>query len=234
MRDRITKRNIQVAFACAVLTLGAGRMAAQPRAAGCWVGKAGSGTQVARVILRLETGSDPSTVHVMSRTLSTDTLRDVAIRGDSVTFAFGTAERETAVATLLGPDGTLTGTVTRAGTDHPLRLERVGALPDPATALLGYWRGSLMSGGAPVLASGLRFAPAPCGQVYVTLDSPDQGETDLPITAVSLVGDSLRFEMEYLSGAFVGTVSASRSRITGTWAQMGNVLQLELVRDSTK
>jgi hypothetical protein len=40
--------------------------------------------------------------------------------------------------------------------------------------------------------------------------------------------------MEYLDGAFRGTVSADRTRIAGTWTQSGNVLELELAKDAAK
>jgi len=218
--------------ACAALMIAATSAAAQRGVEGCWVGKVGSGTQIARVVLQLQKAGTASTVHIMSRTMSTDTLRDLVVQRDSVAFAFGTGERETAVGARRGSDGALAGGFSRAGAIHPLHLERAGTKPDPATALMGYWTGALSSGGAKVLTSALRFAPAPCGQVYVTLDSPDQGANDLPLTAISMVGDSLRFEMEYLDGAFQGTVSADRQHITGTWTQSGNVLELELTREA--
>jgi hypothetical protein len=66
--------------------------------------------------------------------------------------------------------------------------------------------------------------------VYLTFDSPDQGATGLPITALSLVGDSLRFEMQYVDGAFRGTVSADKTKIAGTWTQSGTTLELELAK----
>jgi len=219
-------------YACAGLLVAFAPAAAQGGVEGCWVGKVGSGAQIARVVLQIQKTGTSSTVHIMSRALSTDTLRDLVAQGDSLAFAFGTGERETAVGARRGSDGALDGGFNRAGTTHPLHLQRTGAKRDPATALMGYWTGALSSGGAKVLSSGLRFAPAPCGQVYVTLDSPDQGANDLPITAISMVGDSLHFEMEYLDGAFQGTVSADRKHIAGTWTQSGNVLELELTKEA--
>ena len=218
----------------AALMVGAMPAAAQQAADGCWVGKIGAGTQIARAVVVLHRAGTPSTMHVMSRALSSDTLHDVVMRADSVTFAYGVGDRATTVAAVLGADGTLVGGFSRAGTTHPLRMKRVAGTPDPATALMGYWSGTLTSGGAKVLTTGLQFRPAPCGQVYMTLDSPDQGANDLPVTAVSLVGDSLFFELEYLDGAFRGTVSADRTQIAGTWTQSGNALKLELSKDTTR
>jgi hypothetical protein len=204
---------------------------AQAGPAGCWVGTVGSGQQLARAVMRLDpSGGWTGTMSVMGRTMRVDTLRGVVVRSDSATFAYGAGERETAVAVALGADDRLSGTLTRGETTQPLALGRSDGSPDPARALLGYWTGALLSGGSPVLRAGLRFATAPCGQVYLTFDSPDQGATGLPITALSLVGDSLRFEMQYVDGAFRGTVSADKTKIAGTWTQSGTTLELELAK----
>jgi len=207
------------------------RVTAQSGVAGCWVGTVGSGQQLARAVMRLEqAGGWTGTMSVMGRSMRVDTLRNVAVRGDSVTYDYGAGERETAVAVALGSDGRITGTLTRGGTAQPLALARGDGKPDPARALLGYWNGALLSGGQPVLRAGLRFAAAPCGQVYLTFDSPDQGASDLPITALSMAGDSLRFEMQYVDGVFRGTVSADRTQIAGLWTQAGNTLDMEFTK----
>ncbi|MDH3497499.1 MAG: alpha/beta fold hydrolase, partial [Gemmatimonadota bacterium] len=80
---------------------------------------------------------------------------------------------------------------------------------------------------------GLEFAPAPCGQVDVTMDSPDQGAENLPVTSLALTGDSLRFAMDYLNGSFDGAVSADRRAITGSWTQGPGTLELRLTRGDT-
>jgi hypothetical protein len=221
-----------IGFTFVGLLAGLAPAAAQGGVQGCWVGNMGSGAQTVRVILQLQKAGTPSSLHFMNRALTSDTLQNLVVRGDSVRFDYGTGDRQIAVAAARGSGGALLGRVTRGDSTHPMRLERAGAKPDPATALMGYWGGALSSGGTKVLSSGLRFAPAPCGQVYVTLDSPDQGANNLPITAISLVGDSLHFEMSYLGGAFHGTVSADREHISGTWTQSGNVLDLALTKEA--
>ncbi|MDH4045453.1 MAG: hypothetical protein OEW06_13445 [Gemmatimonadota bacterium] len=219
----------------AMLTAAGQGAEAQAGPAGCWVGTVGSGQQLARAVMRLDpSGGWSGTMSVMGRTMRVDTLRNLVVRGDSATFAYGAGERETAVAAAMGTDGRLSGTLTRGETTQPLALARNDGNPDPARALLGYWNGALLSGGSQVLRAGLRFATAPCGQVYLTFDSPDQGASDLPITALSLAGDSLRFEMQYVDGAFRGTVSADKAKIVGLWTQAGNTLDLELTKDPAK
>lgn len=203
----------------------------QAGAAGCWVGTVGAGQQMARAVVRLEqVGEWTGTMSVMGRTMRVDTLRSVMVRGDSVTFDYGAGERETSVAVALGPGDGLAGTLTRGPAAQPVALTRNGGDPVPARALVGYWNGSLQQNGATVLRAGLRFRTAPCGQVYVTFDSPDQGASDLPVTSIALAGDSLRFGMQYVDGAFRGTVSADGARITGLWTQAGNTLDMEFTK----
>jgi pimeloyl-ACP methyl ester carboxylesterase len=189
----------------------------------------GDGAQLQRVVLVLSAApSGTSTMHLMGRTLSTDTLRDLSLTADSLAFTIGQGERMSQVRGLVRDS--IIGTVSRGQQSRPLRLARAASAPDPVNRLLGYWSGALESDGALVLRVGLEFAPAPCGQVYATMDSPDQGAADLPFTSMSLVGDSLRFGMSYLGGVFAGTVSADGSRITGAWSQGGTALDIKVVR----
>lgn len=220
-----------VAMAVACVALSAAPATGQQGPAGCWVGTVGSGQQMARAVMRLErSGEWTGTMSVMGRTMRVDTLRSVMVRGDSVTFDYGAGERETSVAVALGTGDGLAGTLTRGPATQPVALARNGGDPVPARALVGYWNGSLQQNGATVLRAGLRFRTAPCGQVYVTFDSPDQGASDLPVTSIALAGDSLQFGMQYVDGAFRGTVSADGTRITGLWTQAGNTLDIEFTK----
>jgi pimeloyl-ACP methyl ester carboxylesterase len=199
-------------------------------ATGCWVGTVGEGAQVQRVVLDLRSapGRD-GTLHLMGRTLNADTVRRLVLSGDSIGFGFGEGERLSEVGGRVAGDS-LRGSFSRGGQTRPVRMARAPAAPDPANRLLGYWSGALESDGAIVLRLGLEFAAAPCGQVYATMDSPDQGANDLPFTSLTLAGDSLRFAMAYLNGSFVGAVSADGQRIAGSWFQGPAPLDLTLTR----
>ena len=199
-------------------------------AAGCWVGTLGDGAQQQRLVVSLRGSPVPEgTLHLMGRTLSADTLRDLVVSGDSISFGFGQGERVSEVGLRLAGDS-LRGELARGLQSRVLRLGRSAAAPDPANRLAGYWNGALESGGTVVLRVGLEFAPAPCGQVYATMDSPDQGTNDLPFTSLALVGDSLRFGMAYVNGTFAGAVSADGGQITGVWSQGGTALDLKVTR----
>ncbi len=207
----------------------AGTAHGQQAFGGCWVGTLGAGANLRRAVLDAAHG----TLHVMARTLSTDSLREVRRTGDSITFRVVLAQGATPFRGTVDTNGAFSGTLTREGQAHPFRFTRTGRAPDPASVLLGYWRGGLEMNGAIVLRIGLEFAPAPCGQVYVTMDSPDQGAENLPVTSLDLTGDSLRFAMDYLNGSFDGAVSADRQQITGSWTQGPGTLQLQLTRGDT-
>ena len=224
------RHRIAVLCGAAGLLFGiAGPAAGQQTLTGCWVGTVGAGANLRRAAL----DADRGTLHVMGRTVSADSLRAMSHTGDSITFHVVTAQGDMRFSGAVGSDGVFAGTLAREGQNHPFRLIRAGRAPDPASVLLGYWRGGLEMNGAIVLRIGLEFAPAPCGQVHVTMDSPDQGAENLPVTSLALTGDSLRFAMDYLNGSFDGAVSADRRAITGSWTQGPGTLELQLTRGDT-
>jgi hypothetical protein len=223
-----TIRNLGAVCLLAAISAGAARAQQDPMLAGCWVGTVGAGNQQQRAILDLRTAH--GTAHFMGRTLSADTLRDLRVMADSVTFGVGTGDRASTAAGRIETDGVLTGTLARADASRPFRFARAAPVPDAANRLLGYWSGAYESDGAIVLRAGMEFEAAPCGQVYVTLDSPDQSANNLPVTALAYAGDSLRFAMAYLDGAFRGVVSRDGTQITGAWTQGAASLELRLTK----
>jgi hypothetical protein len=101
---------------------------------------------------------------------------------------------------------------------------------DPASELIGHWRGGIQQGGAIVLRLAVEFAPAPCGQLSVTMDSPDQGVEDIPVNSVAVIGDSLRFEVASLSASFRGELDAGRTKVAGIWTQGPTTIGMALTR----
>jgi hypothetical protein len=168
----------------------------------------------------------------MGATPSSDAFSSVTVDGSSVGTNFPST-LGTGTATFLGSidDGAINGTIQSAGQSLPVELRRTDpAVPEPALELLGYWTGGLYQAGALVLRLGFEFAPAPCGQVHASMDSPDQGAENIPASSLSLEGDSLAFEIASASGAFHGTVAAGRDSIWGNWTQGGGTIAMHLVR----
>jgi pimeloyl-ACP methyl ester carboxylesterase len=63
-----------------------------------------------------------------------------------------------------------------------------------------------------------------------TLDSPDQGMTGLPDTAVTRTGESITLRWKQIGGEFTGKFSADRTSLEGAWTQAGNSTPLVLKR----
>lgn len=68
------------------------------------------------------------------------------------------------------------------------------------------------------------------GQLTATMDSPDQGATDIPIDKVTFSGDTLQFEAAALMLSYVGLIDSSRAFVVGDFTQGGQKLPLTLER----
>jgi hypothetical protein len=96
-------------------------------------------------------------------------------------------------------------------------------------SLQGFWQGAIEVG-ALKLRIWARVTQAADGSYTATMDSPDQGAKDLPVSAVTVHGDSVRFELKNLGAAFDGRLDATASTLTGNWHQGGQSLPLVLAR----
>jgi len=68
------------------------------------------------------------------------------------------------------------------------------------------------------------------GALTATLDSPDQGATDIPVEEVIFKDNTLRLEVKSAGGVFEGKVSEDFLVIEGEWKQSGQTLPLTLKR----
>jgi hypothetical protein len=68
------------------------------------------------------------------------------------------------------------------------------------------------------------------GRYTATLDSPDQGAMGMAIDALTVTGDSLRFEMRALQVNYVARLSATGDTLSGEWSQGGMTLPLSFAR----
>jgi hypothetical protein len=202
--------------------------------AGCWTGNIGSGNDARRAVLEVASGgaAPAGALHVLSRNLETDSLAEVSATDSTLAF---TVRRPAGPRRFEGQlsSGRLQGRVTSDTLSQPFAFERAAPGPDSALALTGYWRGGLYQGDALIFRMGLEFVPVACGQVMLTLDSPDQNTENLPVTAMRVEGDSLFFEMSYLGAAFRGVVAPGATGLSGEWSQGGNRLPLRVERSDS-
>jgi uncharacterized protein len=128
--------------------------------------------------------------------------------------------------TVVGIFGVMMSAVTLAG--------QPATTPATAEDVRGYWRGQLK---APVaaLTIGLTISSGPDssgggGALTATLDSPDQGEMDIPVASITLTGRVLRVEVRRVGGVYEATLRDDGQALVGEWRQGGGILPLTLER----
>ena len=66
------------------------------------------------------------------------------------------------------------------------------------------------------------------GGLTATMDSPDQGATEIPVSDVTVVGDSVTLAVDRIAGAYEGVLVEDSAKIKGTWTQGGQSFPLAL------
>jgi uncharacterized protein len=85
-------------------------------------------------------------------------------------------------------------------------------------SLEGHWSGSLQAGEA-VLHLVLHVSKASDGSLQATIDSLDQGVYGIEVTALTLKGSILNFNVASAGASYEGKLSANRASIEGDWIQ---------------
>lgn len=216
-----------------VLALVAAPASAQD-VAGCWAGTIGEGNAQRRATMELTRGTSGwlGAVHLLGRRLQTDSITEVHATDTALTF---TARTQSGPWVFHGrrSAGTIAGETRGDTLTRRFTFTRTSPEPDPVLALAGYWSGALYQGESMIVRMGMEVVPAPCGQVLVTMDSPDQGVEDLPLTSLRMQGDSLFLELSYVGGAFRGEVAPGATALAGEWTQGGQALALRFQRSDS-
>jgi len=93
----------------------------------------------------------------------------------------------------------------------------------------GIWEGKLKVPGGE-LRIVFKISKNSDGTLTATLDSPDQGATDIPIEEAIFKDNTLRLEVKSVGGVFEGKVSEDFLVIEGEWKQSGQTLPLTVKR----
>lgn len=93
----------------------------------------------------------------------------------------------------------------------------------------GIWQGELKVPGT-VLRIVFKVSKNPDGTLTATLDSPDQGATDIPVEEVIFKDNILRLNVKSVGGVFEGKVSEDFLVIEGEWKQSGGAFPLTVKR----
>lgn len=207
--------------------------AAAQDAAGCWLGRNGERTAILE--LDLTDGEWGGRIHQLAAVVVSHPLTSVEVEGTAVrlTFPQGDGQQPAHLSVDLRGDS-LIGIVRTGTSESGVALSRLDpARLEPTRELVGYWSGGLEQSGVVVLRLGVEIGDAPCGQVVASLDSPDQGATDIPIAGMRLAGDSIHFEVPRVGGAFSGKLGAARTKLEGTWTQGPSSLPMSLSRSDS-
>lgn len=211
-------------------------------AVGHWVGPLKIGPAELSTVLHVEQGEDGA----LSATLDSPDqgafgLEVASISMEGRTLRFESPKLDARFEGTLSEDGTtLSGTFTQRGRETPLSMARTAEedLPrpvDPPEVLLGIWEGPIELPLGQTLRVALRVEPdeARPGTRTIAFDSLDQDVKGIPVTAVEVEGDRVRFEVKSIGGTFEGTFDEERSSIAGKWSQsiMAMPLTLEKVEE---
>jgi hypothetical protein len=241
-------KKLLLSIAITIALFGAAAKAqTQPTASGHWEGTIdvpGTALEIMIDLTRSDKGLWKGALAIPSQNLKDFPLSNVKVDGLNVAFEMSNAPGTPTFKGKLSADGKIiNGELSQSGQIFPFKLDRKGdsklsAADAPASSITvsadveGNWQGTLDVGGT-TLRLILKIAKAADGSYTATLDSPDQGNTDLPITTLTATADALSFEMKYVSASYQGKFNKERTEVTGTWVQGGS-LPLTLKREAKK
>ncbi|MEE8587605.1 MAG: hypothetical protein V3T83_22435 [Acidobacteriota bacterium] len=213
---------------------------AQHRPAGLWEGAVNLPTTSLQFSLKLwQTGQGwGGAISIPAQNLSDFPLQSVQVTEQSLTFAMKGMPGDPVFKGEFSADGsTIQGELSQSGMTVPFQLEWKGdAVPvekpesadaESAQPFLGSWQGELETPGQRIL---IRFhiKEGPKGSVVATMDSPDQGQSGLPVSRIEVDERTLRLHLSYLKASFQGSLSEDGEQIVGTWKQGGVQLPLTM------
>jgi uncharacterized protein len=101
------------------------------------------------------------------------------------------------------------------------------AKPSPAVApeFVGTWEGTLEAGAALRLV--ITITNGKSG-AEATLVSVDQGNAQIPVSAITQKDSKLTLQVNAVSGSYDGEINKPGTELNGTWTQAGNSFPLQL------
>ncbi len=98
----------------------------------------------------------------------------------------------------------------------------------------GLWMGSLELPGGQEMRILFNISTGPEGSPIATMDSPDQGVSDIPVEKLTYKNGTLRLDMTVIKGVFEGVLKEDGTALEGEWKQSGMVFPLVLTRIEEK
>jgi hypothetical protein len=124
------------------------------------------------------------------------------------------------------PDNSLLiSALTGSGSDHGI----LQSSSEDIQGISGEWDGTLSVLGQKLRLT-LHIRRNPEGKLTGTLDSPDQGASDIPISRLEQTGGDVELELSGITAGYQGKLSASGNEIIGAWKQNGGILPVVFSR----
>ncbi|MCU0645580.1 MAG: alpha/beta fold hydrolase, partial [bacterium] len=95
--------------------------------------------------------------------------------------------------------------------------------------VIGNWQGVLKVPGGELRII-FKISQNEDGTLKAAMDSPDQGASDIPVSAVTFENDSLHMESSMIRGRYDGQIQADAQTIKGAWKQSGMTFPLDIQR----
>ena len=99
-----------------------------------------------------------------------------------------------------------------------------------AASLVGPWLGTLKAPPSTELRIVFNITADSDGTLAATIDSLDQGASDIPVTRITFEKGRVTLESDSIQGRYEGTLSADGSQLDGQWMQSGISLDLVMKR----
>jgi hypothetical protein len=123
----------------------------------------------------------------------------------------------------------------QGGSGLPLEFEKraVGTAARSSAQTIsrveGTWQGAIETGNMRMRLQ-LHLSHDDQGQLIAAIDSLDQSIQGIPASQVSESKNELKLELPAFHAQYVGTVSAAKNELDGTWSQNGNIEKLDFHR----
>lgn len=203
--------------------------------AGDWEGALDTGAGQLRLVLHLTAGAGgawAATLDSVDQGAMGIPVSSVSLKGGKLNLTVDAVHGEYE-GTVNTDASAIEGTWTQ-GAPLPLNFKRavakLPATPAPPSQIDGTWTGVLDTGSAK-LQIVLKISNTSEG-LTAQLQSPDQGQSWIPASAVEKKDSALRLTFVGIGAEFAGKISVDLQTMDGTFTQMGNGMPLKLKRGS--
>ncbi|MEM7248722.1 MAG: serine hydrolase domain-containing protein [Acidobacteriota bacterium] len=244
MRNPVLARHLCPALVLLLLVPAA---QASASADGHWEGaiETPGGSLAIVVDLQQQGGSWQGVIDIPQQGLTDFPLADITVEGSAVGFALAGVPGDPKFSGELDGGGqAISGTFAQGGMSLSFALQRAGeaeiasataaaAVPAATRELLtGTWSGSLEIPGRSMRL--IFHVTAEGDALAATMDSPDEGQSGLPVSRVEVDDRTVRFVLSYANAVWEGVLGDVAGRMDGTWSQGGGSLPLVLEQQGRK